>query len=129
MSQIYSCHILMARIGCREESSAVPGVGVDKLMESGRLEYLKNGPIFWVDAADSQPCMGTASCAMWTLRVEGRLFHSGMPHKGINSVELAMEAVQYIQTKFYQEFPPVLFHIHTIVVQISCRPDVKETIW
>ena len=92
---------------CREESTAVPGVGVDKLMESGRLKHLKGGPIFWVDTADAHPCMGTASCAMWTLRVEGRLFHSGLPHKGINAVELAMEAINYIQTKFYQDYPPV----------------------
>ena len=50
---------------------------------------------------------GTASAAMWTLRAEGRLFHSGLPHKGINSLELGMEAVAYIQNKFYQDFPPV----------------------
>ena len=24
---------------------------------------------------------GTASAAMWTFRAEGRLFHSGLPHK------------------------------------------------
>ena len=90
-----------------EESTAIPGVGVDKLMEVGKLDELKNGPIFWVDSADSHPCMGTAGCTMWTLRVEGRLFHSGLPHKGINSLELAMEVINYIQNKFYQEFPPV----------------------
>ena len=44
---------------------------------------------------------------MWTLRAEGRLFHSGLPHKGINSLELGMEAIAYIQNKFYQDFPPV----------------------
>ncbi len=41
-----------------EESTAIPGVGVDKLLETGRLDHIKNGPIFWVDSADSQPCMG-----------------------------------------------------------------------
>ena len=51
--------------------------------------------------------LGTASAAMWTLRAEGRLFHSGLPHKGINSLELAMEAIAYIQSKFYQDYPPV----------------------
>ena len=25
--------------------------------------------------------LGTASAAMWKLRVDGRLFHSGLPHK------------------------------------------------
>ncbi len=90
-----------------EESTAIPGVGVDKLMAAGKLDKLKGGPIFWVDSADCHPCMGTAGCAMWTLRVEGRLFHSGLPHKGINSLELAMEAVNYIQSRFYEDYPPV----------------------
>ena len=41
-----------------EESSAIPGVGVEKLVETGKLDFLKSGPLFWVDSADSQPCMG-----------------------------------------------------------------------
>ena len=71
--------------------------------------------------------LGTASAAMWTLRAEGRLFHSGLPHKvdwftglvvllalclvsflkGINSLELADETIAYLQRKFYADFPPV----------------------
>ena len=50
---------------------------------------------------------GTAAVAMWTLQVKGRLFHSGLPHKGINSIELASEAMAYIQRRFYEDFPPV----------------------
>ena len=46
---------------CSEESSAVPGVGVEKLVETGKLDFLKDGPLFWVDSADSQPCMGESS--------------------------------------------------------------------
>ena len=41
-----------------EESSAIPGVGVEKLVETKRLDFLREGPLFWVDSADSQPCMG-----------------------------------------------------------------------
>ena len=37
---------------------AIPGVGVDKLVETGKLDHLKDGPLFWVDSADSHPCMG-----------------------------------------------------------------------
>ena len=44
---------------------------------------------------------------MWTIHVKGRLFHSGLPHKGINSIELASEAMAYIQRRFYEDFPPV----------------------
>jgi len=35
----------------------------------------------------------------------GKLFHSGLPHKGINSIEMAMDAVNYIQKHFYEDFP------------------------
>ena len=51
----------------------------------------------------------TAAVAMWTIRVKGRLFHSGLPHKGINSIELASEAMAYIQRRFYEDFPPVSY--------------------
>ena len=43
---------------CSEENSSIQGVGVEKLLEVGKLEKLKGGPLFWVDSADSQPCMG-----------------------------------------------------------------------
>ena len=41
-----------------EENSTIPGVGVDQLLKDGKLEKFKNGPIFWVDSADTNPCMG-----------------------------------------------------------------------
>ena len=46
---------------------------------------------------------------MWQFRAEGHLFHSGLPHKGINSLELGMEAIAYLQKRFYQDFPPVSY--------------------
>jgi len=91
-------------IAC-EENSTIPGVGVDKMMECGKLDHLKNGPIYWVDSADCNPCMGTAAAVIWKLKIKGRLFHSGLPHKGINSIELASEAITYIQRRFYEDFP------------------------
>lgn len=36
----------------------------------------------------------------------GKLFHSGLPHKSINPIELAMDAVTEIQRRFYADFPP-----------------------
>lgn len=51
------------------------------LYKDGKLDKLKNGPLYWIDTSDSQPCLGTASAAMWTLKCQGRLFHSGLPHK------------------------------------------------
>ena len=63
---------------------------------------------------------------MWNMKIDGRLFHSGLSHKvwvfemtilclqlttcylqDINSIELAFEAVSHIQKKFYTEYVPV----------------------
>lgn len=57
---------------CRSQ----PGVGVDGLMKAGRLDHLKAGPVIWVDAADSQPCIGTAGALTWHMKCSGKLFHS-----------------------------------------------------
>ena len=47
----------------------------------GVCRRVSGGPIVWVDSADSEPCIGTAGAITWTLRVDGKLFHSGLPHK------------------------------------------------
>merc|ERR1712137_919018 len=78
------------------EEATCPGVGIDELMNQGRLSHLKNGPIIWVDCADSQPCIGTAAAMPWHLEFTGKLFHSGLPHKAINSLEFGMEALAQI---------------------------------
>ena len=46
-------------------------------MESGKLDELKAGPVYWIDSADSQPCCGTAGVTQWELKATGRMFHSG----------------------------------------------------
>eukprot|EP00298_Acanthocystis_sp_HF-20_P012350 c19845_g4_i1.p1 GENE.c19845_g4_i1~~c19845_g4_i1.p1 ORF type:complete len:434 (-),score=190.05 c19845_g4_i1:34-1335(-) len=89
-----------------EENSSIPNIGVDFVMKEGHLDEIKSGPVFWVDSSDSHPCIGTAAAASWTLRVDGRLFHSGLPHKGINPIELGSDVLSQIQKRFYQDFPP-----------------------
>lgn len=88
-----------------EENGMFKGVGVDQLSKEGYLNDLKKGPVFWIDAADSQPCLGTAGMVQWRLTVFGKLFHSGMPHKTINAIEMGMDVVTYIQENFYKDFP------------------------
>jgi acetylornithine deacetylase len=87
------------------EEASGPGIGVDGLVAEGRLDACKPGPVVWVDCADSQPCIGTAGAITWHLTANGHRFHSGLPHKGINAIELAMEATARIQQKFYESFP------------------------
>lgn len=88
-----------------EENGSFRGVGVDQLSREGYLDGLKHGPVYWIDAADSHPCQGTSGVIPWKMEVHGRLFHSGLPHKAINSIEMAMDALNYMQRKFYADFP------------------------
>uniref|UniRef100_A0A1D1YR29 Acetylornithine deacetylase n=1 Tax=Anthurium amnicola TaxID=1678845 RepID=A0A1D1YR29_9ARAE len=64
-----------------EENSSVLGIGVDALVKDGLLDKLKEGPLFWIDTADKQPCIGTGGMISWRLKATGKLFHSGLPHK------------------------------------------------
>merc|ERR1712216_828149 len=41
----------------------------------------------------------------WALKAKGHRFHSGLPHKGINAIELGMAAIERVQEKFYATFP------------------------
>ena len=88
-----------------EENGVVKDIGVDKLMQSGKIDHLKSGPVIWVDCADMHPCIGTASSVVWHLKAVGKLFHSGLPHKGVNALELCNAAVAELQKRFYEEFP------------------------
>ncbi|KAE8905387.1 Acetylornithine deacetylase [Phytophthora fragariae] len=90
-----------------EENSEIEGVGVETLMESGKIDFIKNGPVIWVDCSDSQPCIGTAGVITWTLKATGKLFHSGLPNLGINGIELGMDALTKIQERFYKDFGPL----------------------
>ncbi|KAD4385070.1 hypothetical protein E3N88_25238 [Mikania micrantha] len=109
-----------------EENSSIPGVGVDALVKDGLLDKLKNGPLFWIDTADKQPCIGTGGMIPWKLHVTGKLFHSGLAHKAINPFELAMEALKEIQTRFYKDFPP---HPREQIYGFATPSTMKPTQW
>lgn len=106
------------------EEGGPPGVGVDMVVKHKKIVELHNGPVYWVDSADSQPCVGTAGSIRWHLKVKGHQFHSGLPHNGINALELGMEAVAEIQKRFYKAFPP---HPDEKVWNFSCPSTMKPT--
>lgn len=89
-----------------EENSTIPNIGVDEMMARGDLDTLnlKNGPLIWVDSANFGPTMGSAGAAAWQITATGKLFHSGLPHKAINAIELANDTVKALQTWFHHEF-------------------------
>ncbi|KAE8690265.1 Acetylornithine deacetylase [Hibiscus syriacus] len=109
-----------------EENSAITGVGVDALVKAGLLDKLKGGPLFWIDTADKQPCIGTGGMIPWKLHVTGKLFHSGLAHKAINALELGMEALKEIQLRFYKDFPP---HPNEQVYGFATPSTMKPTQW
>lgn len=54
------------------------------------------------------PCIGTGAMLAWQLTAHGKLFHSGLPNKSVNPMELAMEALAEIQKRFYRQARSVL---------------------
>lgn len=112
------------------EEGGHKGIGVDMLESHGELEFLKNGPFFWVDSANFGPTLGTAGVTQWQLTAHGKLFHSGFPHKAINPISFATHAITYIQEEFYKAFPQgdldkaYKFMIGSSLkpTQISCPP-------
>eukprot|EP00904_Undaria_pinnatifida_P004372 jgi/Undpi1/13936/HiC_scaffold_9.g03587.m1 len=109
-----------------EENGEVEDIGVDGLHSSGKLDELgiNRGPIFWVDSADSQPCVGTVGNMQWTLKANGKLFHSGLPHMAINPIEMVMEAVSMVQKRFYEDYPP---HPKEVEYNYKCSSTMKPT--
>ncbi|CAN1173661.1 Acetylornithine deacetylase [Linum perenne] len=109
-----------------EENSSITGIGVDQLVKNGLLEKLKTGPLYWIDTADKQPCIGTGGMIPWKIHVTGKLFHSGLPHKAINALELGMEAIKEIQLRFYKDFPA---HPKEEVYGFATPSTMKPTQW
>ena len=105
-SQIQLDHTVVAVIIANEELSSVGGIGIGKLVKEGKLDQLKNGPLYWLDSADFGPTIGTGGMATWKLTVEGKAAHSGFPQNGINAAELAFVATQALQDWFYKSYPP-----------------------
>ena len=70
------CSIIVIFIAAEEGGEV--GVGIDLVLKDGKMKELKNGPVYWIDSADSQPCCGTCGALQWDLKATGRLFHSGL---------------------------------------------------
>lgn len=87
-----------------EEVGTDPTIGVTALMNNGEMKNMKDGPLIWLDCADCLPCIGSGGAVTWKLHAQGVPFHSGFPDKAINSIELAHDALRYIQKRFYEEY-------------------------
>ncbi len=99
-------HSVVAVIIANEEMSNTHGIGINRLVKDGKLDHLKNGPLYWLDSANFGPTLGTGGMATWRLVAEGKVAHSGFPQNGINAAELAFAATQALQAWFYKNYPP-----------------------
>ena len=70
------------------------------------------------------PTVGCGGVAGWEITATGTTFHSGMPHKATNALELAKDAVSFIQSKFYAKFPP---HKDEPTYNFECSSSLKPT--
>ena len=89
-----------------EEDAPIPELGLDYVVSSGRMDDLKDGPIYWLDSADFGPTVGTGGVAMWQLRVTGVGGHSGMTHNCVNALELGMATTLALVQWFNRAYPP-----------------------
>merc|ERR1740117_1860069 len=70
---VLSATVVAVFIASEENGGGVnKGVGIDGLAKRGLLDHLKSGAVLWIDCADSNPCMATASALQWTMKVMGR---------------------------------------------------------
>jgi acetylornithine deacetylase/succinyl-diaminopimelate desuccinylase-like protein len=89
-----------------EEDSPLPEIGLHYVVGSGKMEGLKDGPIYWLDSADFGPTIGTAGICSWELSVTGVPGHSGMPQNCVNALELGMATALAMGEHFRRKFPP-----------------------
>jgi len=61
--------------------------------------------MFWIDASDQQPCIGTGTMMPWEVIAKGRQGHSGLPYDAINALILGYEAVMELTKRFHEDFP------------------------
>lgn len=88
-----------------EENSTIPGVGIDALAAHKELDFARHAPLFWIDSANIGPTVGTGGVVTWAMKATGFSGHSGVPQNAVNALSLGMEAIRYIQQRFYQDFP------------------------
>eukprot|EP01132_Coremiostelium_polycephalum_P008046 gene8046-9895_t len=119
-------HSVVAVFIASEENNSIEGVGVEELMKQGKLDHLKNGPLYWVDSADMQPTIGTGGALTWHLTAYGKTLHSAMPNKTVNAIEFANEALAEIQRRFYMDFKP---DPREAEYHFDVSSSMKQTMW
>lgn len=88
-----------------EENGDNPEIGVTHLAKEGKLDFLKNGPVYWVDSSDVYPTVGSCTGICWELEVSGKGGHSGLPYNSINPIICAFDAIKAMLITFKDKYP------------------------
>lgn len=107
-----------------EEHGQDPTIGIPQLAKESKLDFLKNGPTYWVDASDAFPTVACALGMKWELNVSGKRGHSGMPYNAINPVLISFDVVQSMLKVFKNHFPA---HPGEIEYNYPCSSNMKPT--
>lgn len=109
-----------------EEVGKNPDIGVLHLQKDGLLEGIKNGPVYWLDAADVEPVLASGTGMAWELTIHGKKAHSGFPDQGINPIPIAMEASKLIISKFNELCPRLEKDTE---YNFKTHSNMKPTMW
>jgi acetylornithine deacetylase len=109
-----------------EEVGDDPDIGVDHLCREGELEFIKHGPLYWLDSADIHPTVGCGSMVAWKLTAHGKRGHSGLPQNAINPLLIATHALDYLLKQFHHDFPK---HAQEQLYGYECPSTMKPTMW
>lgn len=88
-----------------EEERPIPECGLNHVVDTGKMDDLKDGTIYWLDSADFGPTVGTGGICTWELDVRGFAGHSGMTQNCVNALELAMASALHLARWFEDAFP------------------------
>lgn len=107
-----------------EECGEDPTIGITHVANDGHLDFLKNGPVYWLDSSDAYPTVGSMTGMAWELEVVGKKGHSGMPHQCINPIMPAFNIVNGMLKCFKENFP---LHEKDIVYNYETSSSMKPT--
>jgi acetylornithine deacetylase len=76
-----------------------------------------------VDSANFGPTLGCAGALTWEIEISGKTFHSGLPHKAINTIELAHEVCKILSEKFHEKYAKCAFdEQYKFIIGSSFKP-------
>jgi acetylornithine deacetylase len=107
-----------------EENGDDPTIGITHLAADGELDFLKSGPVYWVDSSDIFPTVGSGTGMGWELTVTGKRGHSGIPFNAINPVVFAMSATLGMMEEFNLHFPALPIEKE---YKYQCSSNIKPT--